>query len=78
MISNSFIPISIPHFQEYLLEKFNVNINEIPYEDWNGLIHNNYCKNIINNNFCLKKYKKTISNVENNDLMCSKCCERKV
>lgn len=74
MILNSFIPISIQNFQEYLLNKFNIDIYEIPTEDWKDIIYHNYCKNIIDNNFCLKKCRNIKTNTE---YFCSKCCEKK-
>lgn len=74
MISNSFIHISIPNFQEYLLNKFNIDIYEIPTEDWKDIIYNNYCKNIINSKFCLKKCRSIKANT---GYLCSKCCEKK-
>ncbi len=74
---NSCIPVSIPHFQEYLLRNFKININEIPLEDWSFLIYNNYCNNIIDNKLCLKKHKKIINLNTDNKYLCSKCCERK-
>lgn len=76
MLNNSFIPISIPFFHDYLINKFSVNIYEIPNEDWINIICNKYCKNIVDGKFCLKKHKKHIPNAENNRL-CSKCCEKK-
>jgi hypothetical protein len=75
MLTNSFIPIFIPNLHNYLLNKFNVNIYNIPIDDWHRLICDNYCKNIINNTYCIKKYKKDIN--DDNSLFCSKCCERK-
>lgn len=75
MIENTFIPVFIPHLHKYLLDNFNIDINKIPIEDWHGLISNNYCKNITNNTYCLKKYKKNIN--DDNIDFCSKCSEKK-
>jgi hypothetical protein len=75
MFKNSFIPVFIPNLHNYLLNKFNVDIYNIPIDDWHGLICDNYCKNIINNTYCIKKYKKDIN--DDNSLFCSKCCEKK-
>lgn len=74
MLKNSFIPVSIPNLHSYLLNKFNVDIYNIPVDDWHRLICNSYCKNIINNTYCITKYKKDINN---DSSFCSKCCERK-
>jgi hypothetical protein len=68
---NNFLPISVLYFRDYLIKTFNIDINNIPLEDWNNLIYKNYCKNIINNKFCLKKIKKIGKDI------CSKCCEKK-
>jgi hypothetical protein len=73
MISNEFIPLSISSFHKYLLENFNLDINNIPNKEWNNLIYKNYCKNIINNRYCFKKIKKIDPN---NIDICSKCCEK--
>lgn len=74
MIENKFIPLYIPYLHEYLLNNFNVNIYNISINDWNKLICNDYCKNITNNMYCFKKYKKINGdNVE----FCSKCCKKK-
>lgn len=75
MITNSFIPISITNFHNYLLHKYSIDIYEIPDNDWNNIIYDGYCKNIIDNKFCLKKYK--ISNLNNEYSFCSKCCKKK-
>lgn len=72
MIENEFIPLSVSSFNEYLLKKFNINIDNIPDEDWDKLIYKNYCKNNINNKYCFKKIKKVESNIN----ICSKCCEK--
>lgn len=53
---------------------FNIDINDIPLEDWNKLIYKNYCKNTIDNKLCLRKIKKLY--LDNKDI-CSKCCEKK-
>lgn len=74
MIANDFIPISKNSFYEYILKRFNIDISNIPVEDWNNLIYKDHCKNITNNIFCFKKFKKI--NIDNTDI-CSKCCEKK-
>jgi hypothetical protein len=56
-----------------MLNKYNVDIYEISINDWGNMIYTNYCKNITENKFCFKKYKKDISGID----FCSKCCERK-
>lgn len=76
MLKNSFIPISIPILHDYLMNKFSINIYEIPINDWSNLICNNYCKNFIDDHFCLRKHKKMMLDMENKGL-CSKCCEKK-
>jgi hypothetical protein len=73
MITNTAIPIHIPFFYNYILTKYNINIYEFPIDDWREMIHINYCKNIIDNKFCLKKYKKDLIGID----FCSKCCEKK-
>jgi hypothetical protein len=73
MIVNEFIPLSISSFHSYLLEKFNIDINNIPENDWTKLVCKSYCKNIINSKYCFKKIKKVNSNNIN---ICSKCCEK--
>lgn len=73
MIENTFIPLNITSFHNYMLNKYNINIHDISIKEWEDMIHPNYCKNIIGNIFCFKKHKKNM--LENN--FCSKCCERK-
>lgn len=73
MITNTFIPINIPLFYKYMLSKYKINIYEISTDNWYNMIDTNYCRNIEDNKFCFKKYKKNIVGTD----FCSKCCERK-
>lgn len=72
MFENVFIPLDVSSFHNYMLNKYNINIYDIQLEDWSNMICSNYCKNINDNKFCFKKYKKNL-NLE----LCSKCCEKK-
>src|ERR1700730_5029396 len=76
MISNTFIPFSVPLLQDYLQEKYNINLNDVPIEELKGLVYNKYCKNIVNGKICMKMCKKPNMIKENEDFICSKCCEK--
>lgn len=73
MMKNTFIPLDMASFLNYMLNKYNINIYNISIKEWEYMIHPNYCKNTIDNIFCFKKHKKNTTDVD----FCSKCCEKK-
>jgi hypothetical protein len=58
MIINEFIPFSMSALFNYLYKKFNINIKDIPIEDFKSLIYYKYCKNILNDEVCIRPCKK--------------------
>lgn len=77
MIINEFVPFSMSALTDYLYKNFNVNIKDIPTEDFKSLIYYKYCKNIINDEICVRSCKKIDTLNRNEDFICSKCCEKK-
>lgn len=76
MDANLFIPFYIPALINYLKIKFNIDINNIPIHDLKSLVYYKYCKNITDGKLCVRPCKKANEIKEDEEFICSKCCEK--